>query len=70
MHHVPPGIAGDYHDRCANELNRLDDQVEHVAAFVESVVLTVQPESFTVEQRAQLNEWLCAARAARKALRS
>ena len=70
MHHVPPGIAGDYAARCCAEIERLDDQVEHVANFIESIVLTVQPESFTTEQRAQLNEWLCAARAARKALRS
>ena len=70
MYHVPKGVADDYTARCCAEIERLDDQVEHVTAFVESVVLTVQPESFTVEQRAQLNEWLCAVRSARKALRS
>jgi hypothetical protein len=70
MHHVPLGVAEDYHARCAAEIERLSDQAEHTAAFIESVVLTIQPESFTTEQRAQLNEWLCAARSARKALRS
>ena len=68
MHNVPGGIAADYHARCCAEIERLDELVEHAAGFIESVVLTVQPESFTTEQRAQLNEWLCAIRSARKAL--
>jgi hypothetical protein len=69
MHSVPQGVADDYFARCCAELERLDDQVDHVIAFVESVTLTIQPESFTTEQRAQLNQALCAARSARKAIR-
>ena len=69
MHQVPSGIARDYFSRCAIEIGRLDDQTDHTIAFLESVSLSVQPECFSVEQRAQLNEWLRSARSAREALR-
>jgi hypothetical protein len=69
MHHVPIAIAGDYHDRCAAEIERLADQADHVAAFIESIVLSIQPECFTREQRADLSEWLTSVRASREALR-
>ena len=69
MHQVPSGIASDYISRCAAEISRLDDLTDHTVCFIESVSLSVQPECFSVEQRAQLNEWLRSARSAREALR-
>jgi phosphodiesterase/alkaline phosphatase D-like protein len=69
MHHVPIAIAGDYHNRCAAEIERAADQLDHAAAFIESVILSVQPECFTREQRADLSEWLTSVRSAREALR-
>ena len=69
MHQVPSGIASDYFSRCAAETERLADQADHVVAFIESIILSVQPECFSVEQRAQLNEWLTSVRSAREALR-
>jgi len=69
MHDVPEGIALDYHARCCAEIERLDEQLEHVDAFIESIVLTVNASSFTAEQNAQLAEWLKSVRHARKVLR-
>ena len=69
MNHVPAAVASDYHNRCAAELERLADQAEHVIAFIESVTLSIQPECFTREERADLSEWLSSTRSAREALR-
>ena len=69
MNHVPAAVASDYHNRCAAELERLADQAEHVIAFVESVTLSIQPECFTRDQKADLSAWLTSARSAREALR-
>ena len=69
MHQVPTAIAGDYHNRCAAEVERIFDQLDHAAAFIESVVLSVQPECFTTEQRADLSKWLTSVRSAREDLR-
>ena len=69
MHHVPLAIAGDYHNRCAAELEHLADQADHTIAFIESVILTVQPECFDRVQRADLSDWLSSARSVRDALR-
>ena len=69
MHHVPIAIAGDYVSRCAVEVERISDQLDHTAAFIESVILSVQPECFSREQRADLSEWLTSVRSAREALR-
>jgi len=69
MHQVPSGIASDYHSRCAAEISRLDDLIDHAVCFIESVILSVQPECFTTEQRADLSKWLASARTAREVLR-
>jgi hypothetical protein len=69
MHQVPAGIAADYYTRCALELQRLDEQIAHTAAFIESVLLSVNADCFTAEESAALNGWLHSVHAAREALR-
>ena len=69
MNHVPSPVATDYHDRCAAELERVSDILDHSIAFIESVILAIQPECFTREERADLSEWLSSTRSAREALR-
>jgi hypothetical protein len=69
MHQVPAGIAADYYTRCALELQRLDEQIAHTAAFIKSVLLSVNTDCFTAEESAALNGWLASVHAAREALR-
>ena len=69
MNHVPSPVATDYHDRCALEIERVSDTLDHSIAFIESVTLSIQPECFTRDQKADLSAWLTSARSAREALR-
>ena len=69
MNHVPSPVATDYHDRCAAEIERVSDILDHSIVFIESVILSIQPECFTREERADLSEWLSSTRSAREALR-
>ena len=69
MNHVPSPVATDYHSRCALEIERVSDNLDHSIAFIESVILSIQPECFTRDQKADLSAWLTSARSAREALR-
>jgi hypothetical protein len=69
VHRVTPTEAADYFFRCAQAIESIDNALDEAQALIQSVVDTIDWESFEPEQRVSIKQWHLAVIASRKTLR-